>query len=86
MGIERLYRMTLSEYYKMPRGEQKNMVVGDRFRPIDARESGVKIGAVVGFYEVISVKSSQYTKGYEVMFMHDKITENEPNDSKKLIV
>ena len=72
--------MTLSEYYKIPRGEQKDMKVGDRFRPTEARESGVKIGEVVGFYEVIDIKASPYVTGYEVMLSYDKIEENETRE------
>ena len=72
--------MTLSEYYKIPRGEQNNMKIGDRFRPPAAKESGVKIGELVGFYEVIAVKASPYVTGYEVMLSYDKIEKNETRE------
>jgi hypothetical protein len=60
--------MKLSEYLKIPKGEQLNMEVGNRFRTHNSPDD-VKTGSVVGFYEIINITKH----GYEVMIMHDRI-------------
>jgi len=74
--------MTLQDYIKMPKGEQKNMHVGFRFRSFESRED-VKVGNIISFWEVISVKpDTGLISGYEVMPVYEKITENNPQNTR----
>ena len=65
--------MTLTEYIKMHKGERINMSVGDRFRPLESKDTDIKIGNLVFFYEVMSINPN----GYEVMIANDYIEEVE---------
>lgn len=76
--------MTLTEYYKIPKGEQPDMKVGDRFRPLESQDSAAKVGSVVGFYEVVEIKeSTKYIEGYTVQLCYDKIIENPSEKSSR---
>ncbi|MCK9371444.1 hypothetical protein M0R04_16130 [Candidatus Dojkabacteria bacterium] len=65
--------MNLLEYIKLPKGEPLVPKVGDRFRPLESQDTGIKVGSTVFFYEVIEVKPN----GYEVIFAYGKIIEKE---------
>jgi len=61
--------MTLKEYMDLPKGDPKEINIGVRFRTKESEDKMLSPGALVFFYEIISITKN----GFEFMEKSERI-------------